>query len=195
MILMPLQFTASFMFLCALLLLGTIYSRIHWIIKATLVVSSLLFCFVSYHGYENTLGYPVAAELPSIFQLLYPAVHEPVPSKHDDGAIYLWIADPNGRDEPRAIIIPYSKQNRDVTSQAKKKIQKGEQVFMSFKKKGQDSDGDDGTQGNKSNGKNGKVGNKGGTSGTNNLPYYTNGQVLDFEQPADTVPKKAVDTD
>lgn len=195
MIIEPIQIAGSFMFLCILLLLGTIYSRIHWTIKSSLVVSSLLFCIFTYNAYENALGYPIKATPPSPFQLLWGITREPATSQHDPGAIYLWITDPKGRIEPRSIELPFSKQNRDVIAKAKKKIEAGEKVFMSMKagdKKDLKGEGDGTNQGSQGRAPGAHPGN--GTSvGDNKLPYFLRDEVLDFTPPPDTIPQKTGD--
>jgi hypothetical protein len=166
------------MFITALLLLGIIYGRFHWTIKALLVVSSLLFCSFDYKAYQDTLGYPVFVSPPETFQFYFGLVQEP---SRDPGKIYLWISIPNQK-EPRVIEIPYSKRNRDTTASAKEKVKRGEQVYMSMKsKQGKgDADGNNGQPG---------EGKATGHSG-NTVPYDLKDNVLDFVPPPDTVPKK-----
>jgi hypothetical protein len=187
MIITPIQIAAAFMFLCAMLSLGVIYGRIHWTLKALLVVSSLAFCVVAYDAYQGALGYPVIAKPPALFQFMYGIVHEPASSRGDIGAIYLWLVDPKGHSEPRAIQLPYSKTNRDAIAQAKKKIQAGQQVFMSFSD-GQSKDGKG--DGAAAPGKNGRPGDQRSSGGGNTVPYKLDSIVLDFAPPPDTLPKK-----
>src|ERR1035437_1301051 len=179
MIISPLLFASCFMFLTVLLLLGIIYGRFHWTIKALLVVSSLLFCSFDYSAYQNTLGYPVFVNPPETFQFYFGIVQEP--DRVDSGRIYLWISIPNQK-EPRVIEIPYSKRNRDTTASAKERVKKGESVYMSMKgKQDKQSEGD---------GNNGSPGNGASGHSDNNVPYDLKDKVLDFVQPPDTVPKK-----
>lgn len=177
------------MFLCTLLLLGVIYSRIHWILKAVLVISSLMFSVFAYEAYQNALGYPVPLDPPAYFRFVYGMSVDPNPSANDPGAIYLWILDPNGQEQPRAIAIPYSKENRKKIAEAKKQVEAGKQVYMG---KSTGDGADDGSPDGKSGNGNGKQG-LNGSPGSNTLPYNTRNSIIDFKQPPDTLPKKGKD--
>jgi hypothetical protein len=187
MLVSPLLFVAAFMFLCALLLIGVIYSRIHWILKAILVASSLGFSTFAYTAYETARGYPVQAQPPKVFRYLGNMVREPSSSSNDPGAIFVWLVDPKGRVEPRAIVIPYSKENRDALSRAKKKMSGGEDVFMSLSEKEEDG----GAESRNGGGNQGTAeGQRQGGRGGDSRPYKTKHQVLDIVPPPDTLPKK-----
>jgi hypothetical protein len=186
MIITPLEFTASFMFLCSLLLMGVIYGRSHWLLKAILVVSSLGFSIVCYKGYQNILGYPVSIKTPETFQFLFGVVKEPYPAKNEHGAIYIWIIMPLNS-EPRAIQLPYSKPNREAVQAAKEKVKKGERVFMTKKSVEGEEDKDGKGIGRKNSG---KPGTQNGAGGGNTVPYELDNDILDFVQPELTIPNK-----
>lgn len=149
-----LQFCSAFMFLAIILLLGLIYGRINWTLKALLVVSSLVFCKLSYNAYQNILGYPVVAvNLPDVFRLYNSITHEPNPSMNEKGRIFIWITDPKAKDStlPRAVELQYSKQLRDKLDDATGKEKDGP-VYMTTKPQTKsnrhgDSDADDFSEG------------------------------------------------
>lgn len=174
----PLMFTASFMFLTILLLIGVIYSRMHWSVKAFLVLSSLLFSGFFYHGYIGSLGYPALIDPPKLFRFIYAVVHEPSVISDDPGAIYIWLMTDSST--PRSIVIPYSVENRKKVAQAKKKVQEGQIVYMG-KPENQKRDGNSiGTGGQQHK-----------SIGSSSVPYNVDGSDdLAFKPTPDTVPKK-----
>lgn len=187
MIISPIQFASCFMFLSSILLLGVIYGRFHWILKAVLVVSSLLFCTVAYKGYQNTLGYPVFMSPPDTFRFYYAIVNEP--NEYEKGSIFIWISFPHQKN-PRVIEIPYSKKSRDMMAEAKERVKKGEVVYMAKNKKNDEGqDGDKSKRGDKS----GKGGSLQSNGGSNTVPYHLDDETLDFIPPPDTLPKKMID--
>ena len=132
----PILFVACFMFLAVLLLLGVIYSRIHWVPKAILVAVSLLFGGIFYHAYMGSLGYPAQVAPPRLFRFVYGMVREPYLLKDDPGAIYVWMLTPGG-EVPRVVTLPYSAATRKIIGDAKKKVQDGEVVYMGLTGEGQ----------------------------------------------------------
>ena len=189
----PLTFVACFMFLTMLLLIGVVYSRIHWLLKAGLVVISLGFSVFFYQAHVNALGYPVAAQPPPMFRFLYSVVREP--AKNDPGVIYVWLFE-KGAADPRVIALPYSTEARKMMNAANKKVGKGDMVFMG--KRGEGQEGQDGKEGKPGEGQQGK-GRKSNSAeqqhgqGDNQLPYNVHGNALEFKAPPDTVPKKATE--
>ena len=178
----PLIFTASFMFLAILLLIGVIYSQVRWWLKAILVISSLLFSGFFYQGYIASLGYPAPIDTPKLFRFVYGIVQEPSPLTNDPGAIYIWmLIDSN---TPRAIVIPYSAENRKLIAQAKKRIADGQIVHM-----GKASKTD--TMPSNAQGSSGQQ-NKSGVGSS--VPYHVEGDVdLAFQPTPDTLPKKGTE--
>ena len=152
------------MFLATLWLIAMLYSRIHWLLKASLIVLSLGFAALFYHSYVSAMGYPIATSPPPQFEVLAAAVHEPFPSRNDYGAIYLWITDLSGKAVPRAIQLPYTNELRKKATEAEMRAQ-DQRVFMGVTKPKQPGD--------------------------SKVPYPVNHPpTLEFKAPPDTVPKK-----
>jgi len=162
------------MFAVVMLALGVIYSRVHWVIKAALISSSLVFSALLYVAYVGSLGYAAPIPPPSRFQFLYAFVHEP--AQNDAGVIYIWLLD---HDRPRAVIIGYSPENRKQVAKAKQRVKEGDIVYMGLGS----APGE---------GKNAQPGSANKSSGgSSTVPYYLQGQEeLIFKQPPDTLPKK-----
>ena len=182
----PLLFVGCFMFIAILLLLGVIYSRVHWLLKATLVVVSLGFGGLFYRGYVGSLGYPAPVQAPSLFRFLYGYIHEPYALKGDPGAIYVWLMTPDN-ELPRVISMPYSAASRKVIGEAKKKVEQGEMVYLGLAGEGKSKSGEGGTPSSSpGGGSEHKL-----PTGRNSLPYDVRGETtLEFEAPPDTVPRK-----
>lgn len=126
-----LSLTIALMLLMVMLLVGVIHSRLHWIIKAIMIMLSLAVAGMSYATYVNKLGWAVVDEPPELFQVLGSVVREP--NQSDPGAIYVWYKVP-GTKEPRAIILPYTKEMHKKMNKAKGMMERGQQVFMKGKK-------------------------------------------------------------
>ena len=164
------------MFALVMLALGVIYSRVHWIIKAGLISASLVFTVLLFVAYVGSLGYATPVRPPPMFRFLYGFVHEPS-RDNDPGAIYIWLLDHN---QPRAIVIDYTSENRKQVAKAKQRIQEGEIVYMGL---------DDGEHAEGKNAQSSK-GNK-SSGGSSTVPYSLSGpEELIFKQPPDTLPKK-----
>ena len=153
------------MFLSALWLIAMIYSRIHWLLKASLIVLSLAFAALFYHSYVGAMGYPVATTPPPQFEVLAVDVREPYPAKNDSGAIYLWITDLSGKAVPRAIELPYSTELRKKASEAHSRTAQDQRVFMGLSTSKHHGD--------------------------SKVPYpVIDAPTLEFQKPPDTLPKK-----
>jgi hypothetical protein len=163
------------------LLLGVIYSRIHWSVKSLLIGASLMFSWFFYSAYVTSLGYPTIGQLPEYFRYVASVVHEPYPIKNDPGAIYIWLT--TDEEMPRAFVVPYSVETRQLMSAAKKRMANGEMIFMGTKSPQASFIGSN--PGKKANGNTNGNSNKSG--GNNAMPY---GDTLEIKQPPDTVPKK-----
>lgn len=178
------------MFLMVILLIGVIYSRLHWAAKSGFIIMSLVCACMSFVTFRAALGWPVKLpKAPSEFQFVYGAAREPIAGRGDPGAIYLWIMEP-GSKEPRSVQIPYTRENHKKVEQAKKKVNEGKTVYM--KSGGEDGD-DDGEPGQKGQSK-GKQGKKGKESGAKNGQSGaddddSDGQI-DFIPPPNTLPEK-----
>jgi hypothetical protein len=183
----PLLFVTCFMFVVSLLLLGVLYSRIPWTVKAGLVVASLGFSLLFYYGYVDSLGFPTQVRPPALFRFIYGVVREPMQVNNDAGAIYIWII-VDGWQQPRAIAMPYSTENRKAIAAAKKQVAAGKTVYMGV---GKGDNGEKTDKGDSTNGTQNKS-----SSGSNLMPYELHGQeTLLFEKPPDTVPKKESQND
>lgn len=182
----PLLFVACFMFIAILLLLGVIYSRVHWVLKSILLVVSLLFGVIFYRGYVGSLGYPAPIDAPPLFRFVYGFVHEPFLLKGDPGAIYVWMMTP-GNDMPRVIVMPYSAATRKIIGDAKERVARGETVYMGLAGTGKSKSGGEGG----SDGSGNNSAHKSPMTGPKSLPYDVHGdKTLEFEAPPDTLPRK-----
>lgn len=116
-----------------LLLVAAIHSTLHYILKAILIVSSLLIVVLCYMTITNQLGWPVADHLPPQFRILSADIHEPSSKSNDQGAIYVWYTTDNNR-VPRSIQLPYSKTMHKQMSQAMQMMAGGQQVYAKIGK-------------------------------------------------------------
>ena len=174
----PLLFVACFMFLASVLLLGVIYSRAHWLAKALLVGSSLVFSAFFYIAYVASLGYPTTAQLPELFRYVSSMVREPYPAKDDPGAIYIWLTTDGMI--PRSVAIPYSTETRRMMAVAKKLTAEGEIVYMGRQKSTRKSAGGSGSS----------LNNGDKSTGANMVPDHVEGDTIEIKPAPDTVPKK-----
>ena len=171
----------GFMFLAALLLLGLIYGRLHWALKAGLIATSLLFCGLFYTGLISALGYPASVQPPEVFEFIGAQVREP--TKDTGGAVYIWLLGP-GSEVPRAVEIPYSGANRHMAAAAKQQIQNGARVYMRLRPSEQQNVG---------------TGNGGATASSPGHGHGMSGDklydvhgtpTLEIATPPDTLPRK-----
>jgi hypothetical protein len=135
------------MFLMVILLIGVIYSRLHWAAKSAFIIMSLVCACVSFVTFRAALGWPVKLpKAPTEFQFIFGAAREPIAG--NPGVLYLWIIEP-GSKQPRSVQIPYTVENHKKVEQAKKKVREGNTVYMKSgqseklkDKSGADSDDD-----------------------------------------------------
>lgn len=116
--------TLIVMFLMTLLLVGAIYSRLHWVAKAIMIAASLFVAAAMYETFQGALGWPVGDAMPKKFKFISVVVVEPTREPATPGAIYLWYKDPN-HVEPRSIKLPYSRPMHEQMAQAQKKAEQG----------------------------------------------------------------------
>lgn len=155
-----------FIFTTMVLIAVLIRTHLGWILKSVLIICSLISAFSFRFAYEESMGYPAEAKPPSAFKVLWTEVHEPVPYKGDQGAIYFWYQG-IGEYTPRAIVLPYSKAQADKAQKAKQSIQSGDSVYMGDKsQEGNDNSDGDGQSDN---------------------------SIMDFIPPPDTIPPKETD--
>lgn len=123
-------FTILTVFVSSVLLLVLIFSNLHWVVKAGLIVLSMFLGAASYYGHREARGWPVAMPLPEKFQLLSSLVVEP--SGKDAGSITVWLKQYD-RPEPRAIRVPYSKPLHKLMQQGKAKQDQGREAHLEGK--------------------------------------------------------------
>lgn len=121
------------MFLMVLLLLGVVYSRIHWLAKGFLITISVVASALTFYSYRAMQGWPVSDSAPEKMMLVGAFVEEPDPALATPGAIYLWYKDYRHPD-PRAIRLPYSKDLHRQMNKAQAAIGAGKPVHMAAKK-------------------------------------------------------------
>ena len=181
------------MFTLVLLLVGVLYSRLHWTLKAGLIVLSMGAAVLSFHTYRESRGWPVVvAEAPDLFQFISGVAREPNPERQDKGALIFWIVEP-GKKEPRAITLPYSRENHKKMEQAKGKTAKGETVHMGKKAGAGEGQGKGQGQGQGAGkGGTGKGQGQGGGQGQGPGPgdRDTTGGLIDFVMPQSDLPPK-----
>jgi len=100
----------AFLILSGLLLWTVIYARGPWLAKLALILTVPAYGLFVWHSVEQWKGYPVDATPPA--QALYVASLTKEPE-----AIYLWLIPPS-TDEPRAYVVPYSRQLHQQMQQA-----------------------------------------------------------------------------
>ncbi len=169
----------GFVLIAVLVLWFVIGSKGHWGIKAATMVLSLYFCLSVGFSISEFMGWPTDDKLPPKFLLHWAVIQEPDVKLGDEGSIYVWVRPINeptiehkewsdyllsfydGKSEPRAYRIPYSRELHEQAQKAIEAISKGEGV-------GGTSEEGSGKGKKKSSGKgNGKTGD-GGKSLTNN---------------------------
>ena len=136
----------GFMLITALVLWFVIGSKGHWGIKAATMVLSLYFCLSVGFSISEFMGWPTDDKLPPKFLLHWAVIQEPDVKLGDEGSIYVWVRPLNepkiehkewndyllsfydGKSEPRAYRIPYSRELHEQTQKAIEAISKGEGV-------------------------------------------------------------------
>ncbi len=169
----------SLMFMMALLLIGTIHSRLHWLTKAFFILFTLAVIAMDYRVLTDSLGWPVADQLPDDLQVLGVDIQEPSRPGAEDGAIYVWYKTYGDRIEPRSVEVEYTKDMHRKMAKAQAMLAQGEQVHMSRSKQGE------GPEGKGKDGEEGKAGdNRRGQSN------FQSPAPLDFVPPPDSTPLK-----
>lgn len=123
-----LALVASYVLLALLALVMILYSRLHWLLKAGVIVLVSAFYPISYFSLMALLGWPTEQHLPDRFRLVAAQVYEPDKQRGTRGAIYLWTANLSknaGRVTPRAYELPYSMDLHTKVAEARKQLQKG----------------------------------------------------------------------
>ena len=126
----PLVFFSLFI----LILWFIIGSRGHWALKAVVIAMTLHFCISIGLSLEGFAGWPSADGLPDKFIVHWIVVEEPDKKTKAPGSIYVWATDlgheketsessgwkgfflslsPSGEGQPRAYVVPYSKEKHE----------------------------------------------------------------------------------
>ena len=71
------ELVAAYVAVATLLLSIVIWNRVRWWIRATAVVVTAAFFFVSFDSVRNILGWPTSGELPDRFEILYARIRSP----------------------------------------------------------------------------------------------------------------------
>lgn len=110
------------------------YTKGRWAVKGFLTVFLIFYSLETYRALPSYSGWPARETMPQRALLLHAVVREPNPSKHDPGAIFLWVV-PLGQDdpgpfsyrpvsgEPRAYKLPYSRSMHEQSARAMKAMQ------------------------------------------------------------------------
>ena len=185
--------TMGFVLIAALVLWFVIGSKGHWGIKAAMIVLSLYFCLSVGFSIAEFMGWPTDGKLPPKFLLYWAVIQEPDAKLGDEGSIYVWVRPINetgiehkgrnyyllsfydGKSQPRAYSIPYSRELHEQTQKAIDTISKGGGVG-----------GTSGENGEKGRGE-GRVGDKAGDGGRS----LTNNGGIEFHKlPPPKLPDK-----
>ncbi len=77
-------------------------------VKIGAIVITTVFYFIAYAAIQRIQGWPSRQVLPQQFRYIASYVIEPNQQHHIDGAIYLWVLDPDAEtSEPRAYALDY----------------------------------------------------------------------------------------
>ena len=137
------ELIAAYVALAALLLSLNLWTRIRWWIKASAIIVTTGFFFVSFLGVKHLLGWPTDDRLPDRFELVYAVINEPIEASNTPGAIYLWVLKLPGdgaldeedvytpgvidtridpEEVPRAYKLPYDRETHREVIEAQLKI-------------------------------------------------------------------------
>jgi hypothetical protein len=135
-----LSLTIAYIFFTALLLLCLVYSRLHWLLKAGLIVFAVGFYGLSYQGWKDTQGWPAQTQLPERFLLHYAVIEEPDQSLGHKGKIMLWLTDLETSmpsEAPRVYQLEYSQGTHTKVVEAVREIQSGNLQIGEFSRDNQ----------------------------------------------------------
>jgi hypothetical protein len=135
----------AFVIISAIVLWFSIRTPGHIIIKAMLIPATVWYALVLYYTVPNLMGWPISRSIPDNSQVLAIRIKEPDPKQNDPGAIYFWVntkadsissvqavkamLDPksifnyNGKTQPRAYQLPYSRKLHKAIVEAQRKAQ------------------------------------------------------------------------
>lgn len=117
----------SIMFVLVLLVMSVIHSRLHWLLKASLIAITLVIVAMDYKALTDSMGWPVRDRLPDRFKLVSAVVHEP--RSGQKGYIYVWYMD-GSSDKPRSVETDYDKDMHRKMAKAMGMVNQGMEVYM-----------------------------------------------------------------
>tara|TARA_B100000965_G_scaffold335908_1_gene301955 strand:- start:402 stop:1016 length:615 start_codon:yes stop_codon:yes gene_type:complete len=118
-----------FVFVTFLLLIIILRTKINWILKLFIIISSTVVYVFAYQGMMGFAGWPSEKQLPDRFQIHWTFVKEPDKFTKAEGAIFLWIEElddsnvPQGI--PRSYRLPYTPPLEDEISDVQENIEMG----------------------------------------------------------------------
>lgn len=136
----------GYVVLAVLLLSLNLWAKLRWWIKASAIVVTSLFFFVTFISIRHLLGWPTAEEMPDQFEFVYGMVTEPNKATGEPGEIYVWLLPLPGDGTiapedfykpgvvdttikpgqmPRAYIMPYDRGTHEEIIDAKTNIIEG----------------------------------------------------------------------
>ena len=96
--------------------------------KTLLILAFTAMAMLSHRGWQAMAGWPANAPLPERFLYHAASIREPNPAMNDPGVIHLWatelLAD-GPAPEPRAYILPYTKEDHRQIQEARERIRNG----------------------------------------------------------------------
>ena len=158
----PLVFFSLFI----LVLWFIIGAKGHWALKAIVIAMTLHFCISIGLSLEGFAGWPSGDGLPEKFIVHWIVVEEPDKRTKTGGAIYVWATDlsveeegakpspwrrfflklsPSNEGQPRAYVVPYSKEKHEESEGVLTQIKGGKAVVGERGEgEGEPGDGEDG---------------------------------------------------
>lgn len=113
----------------ALLMLVLVFSRLHWVLRLLLVLLVSGSYWIAYQGWDRAQGWPSSNQVPEKFLLHGAVIEEPNKEEGVSGTIFLWLTDLTEHqpaEQPRAHVMPYSKQLHNATQEALRHMRNGE---------------------------------------------------------------------
>lgn len=114
----------------ALLLALCLSDRLSRALKLFAVLSVTCLYFVTWQGYQDSLGWPTKQTMPDNFRVLWITVEEPDKAQKEPGSIAFWV---RSLDEaglaygvPRAHSIPWSEEAAEAAQEALGNLEEGE---------------------------------------------------------------------
>ena len=120
----------AYVFLLFLLLLAVFRSEISPGLKLVMASLCLGFYLWHYNSLQDYLGWPATDGIPRNFELISSIVVEPNLKSDEDGAIYLWVRDLDGKQlVPRSFRLPYQKLLHQQVDDTMRRQQQGERFI------------------------------------------------------------------